>query len=73
LCFAAVRFSAKIGFTFATSESADSFSGSFAGTYNGWGVSVSAAASYTKSNEFKQTSASLTATRDFLPIGFQVG
>jgi hypothetical protein len=67
-----VRFSAKIGFSFSQAESADSFSGSFAGTYNGWGVSVSAAASYASSSQFAQTSASLTATRDFLPIGFQV-
>lgn len=72
LCCAAVRFSAKVGFAFATSESGDSFSGSFAGTYKGWGVEVSAAASFARSSTFSQTGATLTATRDFLPIGFQV-
>lgn len=73
LCNAAVRFSSKIGFQFDKSTQADSFSAEMQFKYNGWGCSVSAAASYARSRDNSKESATLTAERDFLPIGYQVG
>lgn len=67
-----MRFSSKIGFSFASADSADAFSAAASFKYSGWGVSVAAAASYASSKERSSAEATLTATRDFLPIGFQV-
>lgn len=57
---------------FSEAKNSDEFSAGLSGSYSGWGVSVSAAASYAKKNDAAKKGAQFEARRDVLPIGFQV-
>lgn len=70
--YAVVRFSTKINMQFTSGTSADQFSAGLSGSYNGWGVSVTAAASYAKDKANQTGRVTFQASRDVLPIGYQV-
>jgi len=69
---AVVRFSSKIGFDFKDMSKADTLTTKAKAEYKGFGISAGGAVDFAKQNAMKESGASLQATRDVLPVGYQV-